>query len=77
MWATHANAEDWVNVGDTDTMLWQARTGSGEISKNRGGKPLVLATGRIFDKKVKSYVFVKWYVVGPAEFKSGHRCERG
>lgn len=60
--ATHANADDWLEVGNTDALLWQARTGSGVMSKNRGGKPLVVAAGRIYDKSAKSYNFVKWYV---------------
>ena len=55
-------AEDWVKVGENDRFLWQARTGSGSLSKNRGGKPLVIATGRVYDKTDKTYVFEKWYV---------------
>ena len=56
-------AEDWLNLAETDNDRWEGRAGTRFFSKNKSGKEIVVASGRVFDKKAKSFIFEKWYVL--------------
>lgn len=59
----HAQQQsDWVLLTSTDTTKWEGRVGSREFSKTRGGKEIVVAAGRVINKKTTTIEFEKWYV---------------
>jgi len=55
-------AQDWLPVASTDGFIWEGRAGTRTYATTRSGTPALVAQGRIFDKKEKTYNFYKWYV---------------
>lgn len=62
---------EWVLLGSTDWALWEGLAGTREVSTTRGGKPAVVAAGRVTDKKSKLITFEKWYVT-VEDCRAGH-----
>ena len=63
--AAHAYAEsDWVLIAasDDNINIWEGRKKSQEDTTTKGGIKISVFSGRIFNKKEKSYTFQKWYV---------------
>lgn len=53
---------EWVNIGETDTSVWDIQAGSLEESKTKAGIPIVVVVGRVSTKSTKNIDVRKWYV---------------
>lgn len=64
LWITAANADDgWLTIAlSKDGMSWQAKPGSLEFSKTKGGTPIAVVTGRVTEKSKSRITVEKWYV---------------
>lgn len=60
--STVALSEDWITLADNDSSRYDGRTGTATFGKTKSGTPIIVAQGRIFDKKTKAITFKKWYV---------------
>jgi hypothetical protein len=55
-------ADDWIKISETDNATWEGRKGSLEKKTTKGGVNVIVAQGRIFNKKTKAIEFEQWYV---------------
>lgn len=53
---------DWVNVGETDAMVWDIQAGSLDELKTKGGTSIAIVVGRVTTKATKQIDVGKWYV---------------
>lgn len=60
--ALTAQANDWVPLSETESNTWEGRAGTRVEGQTRNGTPVIKAAGRIFDRRLKTYEFVQWYV---------------
>lgn len=69
--AITATAADWLPLSSTDDLIFEGRAGSREFSTTRGGNQIVIASGRVINKKTQKITFEKWYV-GVDECRTGY-----
>lgn len=60
--ASAAGAEEWLDVASAKDMKFEARSGSFERSRTKGGKAVAAVLGRARDLKSTDITFEKWYV---------------
>lgn len=69
--ATTAFCQDWINFASNDDFRFDGRAGTREFAKTKAGTPILIAQGRVFKIKDKSYTYKKWYV-SVADCKAGY-----
>ena len=55
-------ATEWVTLAGTDQFTWEGHAGTVRATTTRGGTQVVVAQGRVTDKKTTVVTFQKWYV---------------
>lgn len=70
--AAYGQSDGWISVTESvdNNIVWEAKKGTYELTKNSAGEEISLLVGKLDNKKTKEINIEKWYVA-TADCKQG------